>query len=306
MRRLPSMTALLAFEAAAQHRSFTQAAARLSLTQSAVSKQVQSLERHLGRRLFERRGKAVALTLAGEQLLRQLPAWLAAGERLFGQPEAGGASGGPLKLAVLPTFGTQWLAPRLPAFLARHPSVELTLENRLLPFDLSATDFDAAIHYGSEQWPGAQLQRLFGEVTLAVAAPRVAAQVHTGADALKQRWVLQSTRPQAVADFLAFLRLPRPAQPALPPVQVEQFAMLAALVRAGGGIGFVPERYVADELEVGALVPLLGYAHREPQAYYVATPTGRRISPACAAFVAWLGEQAENTITSPSSGTRTR
>ena len=290
-RRLPSLPAVLAFEAAAQTGSFTAAAQRLSLTQSAVSKQVQALETQLGRRLFDRRGKAITLTLAGEQLLRELPSWLAAGERLFGQPR-GGTVGGRLKLAVLPTFGTQWLAPRLAAFLARHPAVELSLENRLLPFDFQATDFDAAIHYGAPDWPGADLHRLFGEVTLAVASPKVAAQVHTAGDALRQRWVLQSTRQQAVADFLGFLRLPRPARPALPAVLVEQFAMLAAVVRGGAGIGLVPERYVARELAEGALVPLLGYAHHEAGAYHVAVPTGRSPSPACSAFVDWLREAA--------------
>lgn len=286
------MSALLAFEAAAAHGSFTRAADQLALTQSAVSKQVQTLERHLGRRLFERRGKAIALTLAGEQLMRQLPAWLSAGERLFGRPDARGAVGGPLKLAVLPTFGTQWLAPRLAEFLSQYPLIELTLESRVLPFDFSATDFDAAIHYGAAEWPGAQLQRLFGEVTIAVAAPALAAAIKTARDALRQRWVLQTTRPQAVADFLAFLK---PKQPgfALAPLHVEQFATLVSIVRSGAGIGLVPERWVAEELHQGGLVALLGYARAEAAAYHVAVPTGRAASPACAAFVRWLQEQAQ-------------
>ncbi|MEW6706289.1 MAG: LysR family transcriptional regulator [Pseudomonadota bacterium] len=293
MRRLPSMTALLAFEAAAANASFTKAAAQLALTQSAVSKQVQALERHLGRRLFERRGKAIALTLAGEQLMRQLPAWLSAGERLCGRPDARGAVGGPLKLAVLPTFGTQWLAPRIADFLGQYPRIELTLESRVLPFDFSATDFDAAIHYGAAEWPGAQLERLFGEVTIAVAAPALAAGVKSARDALKQRWVLQTTRPQAVADFLAFLKLKR-AEPALPPLRVEQFATLVSIVQSGAGLGLVPERWVADALTRGELVPLLGHAHVEAAAYHVATPMGRVASPACAAFVRWIVEQARS------------
>jgi DNA-binding transcriptional LysR family regulator len=292
LRRLPSMTALLAFEAAATHRSFTKAAEQLALTQSAVSKQVQALEQQLGRRLFERRGKAIALTLAGEQLMRQLPAWLSAGERLCGQPASRGSVGGPLKLAVLPTFGTQWLAPRLHEFLEQYPRVELTLESRVRPFDFSSTDFDAAIHYGAPEWPGAQLQRLFGEVTIAVAAPAIASKIKTARDALRQRWVLQTTRPQALADFTAFLKLPLPDAPALPPLHVEQFAMLVRIVGAGVGIGLVPERWVEPELAHGQLVALLGYAHRESAAYYVVTPHGRTTSPACAAFVRWVGEQA--------------
>jgi DNA-binding transcriptional LysR family regulator len=292
MRRLPSMNALLAFEAAAASGSFTKAASQLALTQSAVSKQVQALERHLGRRLFERRGKAIELTLAGEQLMRQLPAWLGSGERLFGRPGARGAVGGPLKVAVLPTFGTQWLAPRLADFLAQYPRIELTLESRVLPFDFSTTDFDAAIHYGAAEWPGAQLERLFGEVTIAVAAPAVAAGIRSARDTLRQRWVLQTTRPHAVADFLAFLKSRRPVEPALPALQVEQFATLVSIVRSGVGLGLVPERWVEEEVRQGQLVALLGYAHREAAAYHVAVPVGRSASPACAAFVRWLQESA--------------
>jgi len=293
MRRLPSLSALLAFEAAATHRSFTKAAAALALTQSAVSKQVQALERHLGRRLFERQGKAVTLTLAGEQLMRQLPAWLSTGERLFGRPGAGGAIGGPLKLAVLPTFGTQWLAPRIGHFLEQHPRIELTLESRVLPFDFTSTDFDAAIHYGAPQWPGAQVLRLFGEVMIAVAAPAVAARIRGPRDVLRQRWVLQTTRTHAVADFERFLRLKRPEAPSLPPLQVEQFATLVRIVREGNGVGLVPQRWVAEELAAGAVVALLGYAHQEAAAYHVVVPTGRPASPACNAFVEWIQQQAQ-------------
>ncbi len=293
LRRLPSMTALLAFEAAASLGSFTKAAERLALTQSAVSKQVLALEQHLGRRLFERRGKAIALTLAGQQLMRQLPGWLSAGERLFGLPASHGAVGGPLKLAVLPTFGTQWLAPRIADFLALYPGIELTLESRVLPFDFSVTDFDAAIHYGAAEWPGAQLQHLFGEVTIAVAAPAVAASIRQPADALRPRWVLQTTRAQAVADFGTFLKAPTRNPPALPPLQVEQFATLVRIVAAGAGLGLVPQRWVEPELARGELVALLGYVHRETAAYHVATPVGRAASPACAAFVQWLLEAAQ-------------
>jgi DNA-binding transcriptional LysR family regulator len=293
MRRLPSMSALLAFEAAAAHRSFTKAAEQLALTQSAVSKQVQALEQHLGRRLFERRGKAIALTLAGEQLMRQLPSWLSAGERLCGAPASRGAVGGPLKLAVLPTFGTQWLAPRLGDFLEHYPRVELTLESRLRPFDFTSTDFDAAIHYGPAEWAGAQLQRLFGEVTIAVAAPAIAAKIKTPRDVLRQRWVLQTTRPQAVADFSTFLKLRPPDPPTLPPLHVEQFATLVGIVCAGLGVGLVPERWVERELAQGRLVALLGYAQREPGGYHVVTPNDRATSVACAAFVRWIQEQAQ-------------
>jgi LysR family glycine cleavage system transcriptional activator len=193
---------------------------------------------------------------------------------------------------VLPTFGTQWLAPRIGDFLEQHPRVELTLESRVLPFDFTSTDFDAAIHYGAPQWAGAQVQRLFGEVMIAVAAPKVAAGIVQARDVVKQRWVLQTTRTHAVADFEHFLKLKRPDMPSLPPLHVEQFATLVRIVREGNGLGLVPQRWVADELARGELVALLGYQHREASAYHVVTPTGRAMSVACGAFVQWILEQA--------------
>ena len=131
-RFLPSISLLSAFEAAARTQSFTEAARELDLTQSAVSRQIMALEGQLGVELFIRDKKRVHLTLAGEryatEIRNALKSIASASLALKANPE-----GGTLNLAILPTFGTRWLAPRLPDFLSKHPGV--TAGRRECPYE---------------------------------------------------------------------------------------------------------------------------------------------------------------------------
>ncbi|MBN8487423.1 MAG: LysR family transcriptional regulator, partial [Burkholderiales bacterium] len=109
-RKIPSTAALAAFEAAARHQSFTRAAEELSVTQSAVCRQIASLEDFVGVPLFRRGQRGVLLTEAGRRYARSVAARLDAVERdtLDLMAQAGQAAGGALELAVVPTFATQW------------------------------------------------------------------------------------------------------------------------------------------------------------------------------------------------------
>src|SRR5438874_10202810 len=117
---LPPVPVLMAFEAAARLQSVTAAAAELKLTQSAVSRQIGALEARLGARLFVREKRTIRLTDAGEAYAREVRRGLdviANASLAFGANPQGGS----LNLAVLPTFGARWLAPRLPHFLSSYP-----------------------------------------------------------------------------------------------------------------------------------------------------------------------------------------
>ena len=118
------MSVLCAFEAAARHQSFTGAALELSLTQSAVSRQIRALEELLGTDLFVRERQTVRLNKAGEAYAREIREALkrvsAATLGFRANPQ-----GGTLNIAILPTFGTRWLAPRLPAFMAANPGITI-------------------------------------------------------------------------------------------------------------------------------------------------------------------------------------
>jgi len=165
-RKLPSTSALAAFEAAARQQSFTKAAAELAVTQSAVCRQVASLEEFLGVALFRRNRRGVVLTDAGQRYSRAVAARLDEVERdtLDLMAQAGrGEQAGSVELAVVPTFATQWLVPRLARFHARHPGITVHLSSRTRPFLFADTGLDAVVHAGDELWPGTEGRSLMPE-----------------------------------------------------------------------------------------------------------------------------------------------
>ncbi|MBP2233213.1 DNA-binding transcriptional LysR family regulator [Azospirillum agricola] len=285
-RLLPSMSALTAFEAAARTGSFTAAAGELSLTQGAVSRQIKALEDQIGTPLFTRKGQRVTLTPTGalyaepiRDALRQIAA---ATVRTIAAPK-----GGELHLAILPTFGTRWLVPRLPAFQEAHPHVTIHFTTKLAPFDFRTHDLDAAIHYGLGDWPDAVCDPLMDETMLPVCAPSFlkAHPIAEPADLLALPLLHTSTRPDSWADWFA-------AQGAPPHTGAgmffEQFATTAQAAEAGLGVALLPTLLVRGELADGALVPAIDRPHRSARAYYLVHPRGKANHPPLAAFRRWL------------------
>ena len=150
-RFLPSLPLLSAFEAAARTGSITAAAKELSLTQGAVSRQVKALEEQLEVELFHRERQTIRLTVGGDAYAREIRDALRkisnASLNLRANP-----FGGTLTLAILPTFGTRWLAPRLPKFITGNPGITINLVTRLSQFDFRLEPVDAAIHFGRPEW----------------------------------------------------------------------------------------------------------------------------------------------------------
>ncbi len=133
-RNIPSTQALACFEAAARHESYTRAAQELSLTQSAVSRQIPALEEFLGVPLFRRTRHGVALTPAGADYARQVAPRLQGLERDTLDVMAHQGEGGALSLAAVPTFATRWLIPRLPQLARQHPDIVVHIETPHAPF----------------------------------------------------------------------------------------------------------------------------------------------------------------------------
>ena len=285
---MPSFASLAAFDAAARHLSFTRAAEELSLTQGAVSRQIAQLEAMLGVPLFERVRQRVVLTPAGASYAAQVREALAriAAATLNVMTTRG--AGGVLALAILPTFGTRWLIPRLPDFFRRHPEVTINFTTRIRPFDFPSEGLDAAIHFGEQTWPGATLHRLMGETIIPVASPGMVERhgIRVPADLLGLPLLHQVTRPRAWAEWLKAQGLdPEKAQPG--PV-FEQFAMIAQAAQAGLGVAIVPRFLVEDELASGRLVVPFDRPVESRQAYWLVYPTEKQDLPAVAAFRAWL------------------
>ena len=291
-RKIPGTDVLISFETAARHQSFTRAADELSLTQSAVCRQIAALEEFLGVPLFNRIKKRVSLTDAGEVYARQVRENLTRIERDTLSIMSHQGEGQVLELAVIPTFATRWLIPRLGEFNRVHPEVTLNLTTRAVPFMFDDTPFDAAVHFGDPLWPGAVAEYLFGEEMVPVCSPKLLAGEKGLSPSDLERFTLlhQSARPDAWHQWFELVGLSEFNTMRGP--RYELFSMLVEAARAGLGIALVPHFFVSDELAEGELVIPCPHAMHSERAYYLVYPEHKCSSLALQTFMHWLLDQA--------------
>ncbi|MFO1046831.1 MAG: LysR family transcriptional regulator [Geminicoccaceae bacterium] len=285
-RFLPSLSLLTAFEAVARTGSITAAADELSLTQGAVSRQIRALEGQLGTTLFVRERQRVRATVGGAAYAREIRDALrkisGASLNLRANP-----AGGTLNLAILPTFGTRWLAPRLPRFLAASPGVTINLTTRLAPFDFRLEPLDAAIHFGRADWPGGEMVRLRAEQVIPVCAPQLKTKLGlTRPEDLRAAPLLHlATRPDAWESWFVANGV---GVEGVHGMLLDQFAMVAQAAIAGLGLALLPDFLIVEELASGALVTVLDRPLRSDGDYWLVWPPERAEHPPLAAFREWL------------------
>lgn len=284
-RLLPSISGLMALEAVDRLGTASAAAEELALTQGAVSRALQGVEGQLGVQLFVRDRQRLRLTPAAQDYAHQVRAALAtisqASLKLRANPE-----GGSLKLAILPAFGVQWLAPRLPRFARAHPGVTVNLSTRLRPFDLASSGFDAAIHFGRADWPGAEHLLLMEEVVLPVCAPGLLPRPLETAEALTRLPLLQlESRPGAWRRYLAA----RGVEAVLPSgMQFDQFATMMQAALHGLGVALLPLFLIEEALGDGRLVAAWPEEGRGLGSYFLVWPRDLAERAPLVAFRDWL------------------
>ncbi|MDJ1637102.1 LysR family transcriptional regulator [Rhizobium rhizogenes] len=288
-RFLPSLSLLSAFEAAARTGSVTVAARELDLTQSAVSRQIKALEGQLGVELFVRERQTIRLTLAGDSYAREIREALrrisSASLDLRANP-----NGGTLNVAILPTFGTRWLAPRLGDFLATNPGITINLVTRLSPFDFRLDSIDAAIHFGHPHWPGAELAFLMSERTMPACSPDFLARhrLVEPADFLQVPLLHLTTRPDAWEKWLAANGAPASGVRGM---LFDQFATAAQAAISGLGVALLPTFLIQEELKRGELVAASPNELESDERYYLACPFERLAYPPLVRFREWIVNQ---------------
>ncbi|WP_237154182.1 LysR family transcriptional regulator [Oryzibacter oryziterrae] len=289
-RFLPSISLLSAFEAVLRTGSTASAARELDLTQGTVSRLIQSLEDQLGRPLFERHRQRLIPTEAalvyGRDITRALDLIQRGSMEFVANP-----SGGALSLAILPAFGTRWLAPRLGAFLGAHPGVTVNLATRLRRFNFATEGFDAAIHFGVDDWRDAGHMKLFDERLTACAAPGfLAAHPVVTAEDLRGLPLLQLETRQTAWD--AWFRANRAdgdaAAPEVRGMLFDQFATMTQAAIAGLGVALLPDYLAAPEIADGRLQPILRQSVSGTGAYWLVWPLTRANYPPLDAFRTWL------------------
>lgn len=251
---IPTISELHAFAACARTGSTTRAADELNLTQSAVSRSLGTLEERLGVLLFHRVKQRLVLSDAGRALRRDAERILADLNQAAVGVMAFGGHTEVLRLAVLPTFASRWLVPRLRDFRKIKPDVTFDVIARLEAIDFDNEPFDAAIQRSNLRPPNAELVPLMEERLVVVIAPDLFGGERLLSDEELARFPLlqQTTRPSIWLDWFrnagidprSILRGPR----------FEHFDMVIGAAIAGLGVALVPEMLVEPELSAGRLV----------------------------------------------------
>lgn len=251
-RKIPSNSALLAFEAAARHASFARAAEELTLTEGAISRQIGRLEAFLGVALFERVGNRVRLASNGKRYAVQVREILDRLERdslyLMGQPIEGAS----IEIAVIPTFATRWLIPRLKRFQDKHPNITVHIAECMEPFILAGSGFDAAIHFEHPAWAGTNRHHLLEEVIVPVCSPVLlaGADANVSLDDLPRLHRRQNPDAWQLYAQETGIALANSAVGA----RYDLHSMLIEAALAGLGVALVPRLYIGAEVEQGRLV----------------------------------------------------
>jgi LysR family transcriptional regulator, glycine cleavage system transcriptional activator len=285
-RYLPPIPALMALEAVDRLGTASEAAKELSLTQGAISRALQSLEQQLGVPLLIRERQRLRLTPAGQDYVAEVRKALhllaSASITLRANP-----TGGSLNLAILPAFGMHWLAPRLARFTQSHPEVTINLSTRLRPFDFTGSTFDAAIHYGRQDWSGVDSLKLMDEEVLAVAAPGFPT-LTNASDLLHHPLLQLESRAGDWGRWLAHHGSPglRP-----PGMLFDQFATLTQGAIHGMGAALIPTFLIQRELSEGRLIPIFGPSVPALGSYYLVWPNNVPERAPLRSFRDWLADE---------------
>jgi LysR family transcriptional regulator, glycine cleavage system transcriptional activator len=285
--KLPSMEALRAFEAAARNSSFTLAALELGISQSAISRVIATLEKQGGIRLFERIGRRLVLTEAGERFARDVRpalATIAAASSDLAHYASGSRE---LNVCTLPTFGSHWLAPRLARFARSNPRIRLRVDARVDPIDFENSTADCAIFYGIDVLRGALIDRLLAvELQPVCAAAMLPRKVDSLAAFPKMPLLQHSRQPNAWFDWLDRTGRTHPA-----PGAGHWFDTYEVLIRAaigGMGVALVRTMLVERELASGELVALHEAIPQEGEFYCFVYPERKRTMPELQKFRSWI------------------
>lgn len=291
MRRLPPLSALRAFEAAARHGSFKQAASELGVTPTAISHQIRFLEEYTGLTLFDRQVRKVVLTDAGQQLYPVLRDGFNAFEATLqhlGKPQTRQQ----VVLTATNAFMARWLAPRVADFRRMHPGIDLELHASDEVVDLDSGTVDLAIRYGMGPYPGMKAEPLFADRFAPVAGAQLGPLALADLNRLpliEFKWSRSHPSNPTWKNWFAAAGLPWTAPLGQLRFSDEGHAIQAAI--SGQGIALLSLELVADDIKAGRLVQPFGPTI-PGHTYHLIRSDGRSPSIAVEAASDWLRTQA--------------
>ncbi|MCA6109231.1 transcriptional regulator GcvA [Bradyrhizobium cenepequi] len=288
--RLPSLNGLRAFEAAARHLSFTQAAVELNVTQTAISHQIKRLEQELGVRLFVRQNRALTLTPKAAEYLPGVRAAFndlkLATDRLLRREDDH-----VLTVSTLASLAAKWLLPRLSTFQEAHPGIDVRITTSTSLVDFQRDNVDAAIRYGRGQWQGLRADWLMADELFPVCSPsllkgekplrcpedlRDHVLLHTS-NANSDDWRLWLTAAGLPTDFSK-----------QPGITFDLIFMTVQAALDGIGVAMGRTSYVQDDIAKGRLVVPFKITLPADAGFYLVSPQSRSDPPKLAAFRQWV------------------
>jgi LysR family transcriptional regulator, glycine cleavage system transcriptional activator len=285
---LPPLNWLRAFEAAARHLSFTNAAHELHLTQAAISKQVKLLELQLRQQLFVRLPRSLVLTKSGEAYLpkvRDAFERLDAGtQEVFGRQRRAVVT---VRCAV--SFAVNWLAPRLPDFIAKHPASKIRLVSSVWSDTDDANRFDLDIQYGTGSWNNAVCHRLTQETLRPLCAPSLVqgkGSLRTPTDLQKHRLLHVIGYQEGWATWLGAAGV-SDIDPGSG-LQCDTSLFAFELAASGGGVALGRTSLIGKDIQLGRLVAPFALAVPIEEAFYLITPKHDTLPDDGQLFVAWM------------------
>ncbi len=296
-RRLPSLHHLRAFEAAARNGSITLAAAELNVTQSAISHQVKALEAHLGVTLIQRRGREIALTVAGQAYFPELEAALdriaQATDRIaYQQPRPS------LTVNVTSSFATRWLIPRLSSFCREYPDIDVRLATTEKNLEFNPHMFDASIRCLDQatlqavkkrrDWEDVHIESFLDETKFPVCSPELMRDkpLKKLSDLRHHTMLHARSTPESWGEWLSAAGVARIDPEAGLTFDNLHFSLQAASRGLGIAIGSRP--LTQEELDNGTLVVPFPGIETEPKRFHVIYPAAGNGKPEIVAFCTWL------------------
>lgn len=288
---LPPLSMLRAFEAAARLQSFSAAGRELNVTHVAVSQQVRKLEAHLDLSLVVRSGRGLELTEEGARLAaRLIESFDGMREALAEVEERRRAR--PLRVTLTPMFAGTWLMPRLGAFRAAHPDIELMLNPTPELIDLRREDYDLAIRYGPREWPGLETEAFMPSGFAVIAAPALleGVRLDSPADLAHLPWILQ----QGIEEFWVWLKDHGVEVADKRDISHLPGYMVIPAARDGQGVALVSRVLAEEDIRKGTLVSLFDddWRGNTGAGYYLVHRPGPLRAPA-QRFVRWLKQSVE-------------
>src|SRR5579859_7876178 len=301
LRKLPPLKAVKAFEAVARNSSVTKASNELLVTPAAVSQQIKILEQYFGRPLFRRLSQGLVPTEEARNFLahvsRALEALLTASDQMRRIDHAG-----TVRISVLPSLATRWLAPRIGQFNRRFPNLELVIVSDINPVAFTRWEYDLAIRYGSGPYPGLRVDVLMNELLFPVCAPRL----------LREGGGLK--KPVDLIGQCLLHEMVAPYHPSVEPwlgwqpwfdqwgirrdectnnIRMSDTAAILGAAEEACGVAIGRSRLMAKQLESGKLIAPFEGRHLSNLSYLIVSPPELAELTPVTAVREWLLEEAE-------------